>query len=820
MASTTLYPPIVDSYTPAFIASGDAAYCRLYYSLSKFSSSVDTIKSIHISIVKQSSGQSVVNRKDGNERFRSTGILVLNTKPIAVEGQENLYYTDILNEDIKNGWTIGWMYKIQVRFGTVAYTDNTIGLATWLNLNSNNLSEWSTYTITKAIDKPVITIPNFKYNSSLVGNNANKSEIYSVFTSTLELTGSYSNTDTSEILYAYRFKLYDADGGLLEDSDFIYANQYTPNQMYYLFNTEFENEKNYKLEFSYETLNKYIETKIFDLTALFLFADTQNVQLLSAEDEGIMLQYTSIEEEQTDGRVVLKLISDSNLPFFGNVCIRRADSKTNFLIWEDIQIFPIINQNINELPLVYDYTTESGVWYKYGIQFIDNSGFRSVLVEKDTCIKREFDYCYLLGEHNQQLCLKFDNNINNFKYNYNESKVDTIGGQYPFITRNGDMNYRSFSMSGLISFNMDDNHLFTDMLKLYQYENIANLYNAEEYSHYDYTYERDFRDKVLKFLGDGKPKLYKSPTEGNMIVRLMDINATPNQTLGRLVFSFNATAYEIAEPTLSNYLKYNFYTINNYSSELAYTETRIGQFNGTIPVNSDLFELIATKYYNPNYLGNTHEVVKIKNLTLFFPGPKLDIINNAGQLMAGHNIDINGNLISVYNKEYAFDENISFVKGDNLIIKGDSKNQVKTVDIEANFIFDIAIMPITEKKISSKSVSRNIGQFAETMYPEESVYDKTYYKYFYDWTDSFRKLYELKCVCIEASPGAMFMIKDSADTEGMVHIMNSTGVLNLDGAGAIQDIVYKGMINDENEPTDVLVDYICYLIEGDYIKEE
>ena len=113
MASTTLYPPIVDSYTSAFIASGDSAYCRVYYSLSKFSSSVDNIKSIHFSIAKQSSGQSVVERKESeNGRYRSTGILVLNEKPKKVSGQENLYYTDILNEDIKNGWTPGWMYKI------------------------------------------------------------------------------------------------------------------------------------------------------------------------------------------------------------------------------------------------------------------------------------------------------------------------------------------------------------------------------------------------------------------------------------------------------------------------------------------------------------------------------------------------------------------------------------------------------------------------------------------------------------------------------------------------------------------------------------
>ena len=36
-------------------------------------------------------------------------------------------------------------------------------------------------------------------------------------------------------------------------------------------------------------------------------------------------------------------------------------------------------------------------------------------------------------------------------------------------------------------------------------------------------------------------------TEGNILVKLMDISLTPNQTLGRMLYSFSATAYEIDE---------------------------------------------------------------------------------------------------------------------------------------------------------------------------------------------------------------------------------------------------------------------------------
>jgi hypothetical protein len=40
--------------------------------------------------------------------------------------------------------------------------------------------------------------------------------------------------------------------------------------------------------------------------------------------------------------------------------------------------------------------------------------------------------------------------------------------------------------------------------------------------------------------------LFRSPTEGNIVVKLMDISLTPDQKLGRYVWAFTGTAYEIA----------------------------------------------------------------------------------------------------------------------------------------------------------------------------------------------------------------------------------------------------------------------------------
>ena len=44
----------------------------------------------------------------------------------------------------------------------------------------------------------------------------------------------------------------------------------------------------------------------------------------------------------------------------------------------------------------------------------------------------------------------------------------------------------------------------------------------------NFLIERIFREKVEEFLNDGEPKLFKSPSEGNIIVSLMNVSLTPN----------------------------------------------------------------------------------------------------------------------------------------------------------------------------------------------------------------------------------------------------------------------------------------------------
>jgi hypothetical protein len=78
--------------------------------------------------------------------------------------------------------------------------------------------------------------------------------------------------------------------------------------------------------------------------------------------------------------------------------------------------------------------------------------------------------------------------------------------------------------------------------------------------------------EALEWLTNGKPKIFRSPGEGNYIVRLINASLTPNDTLGRMLHTFNCTANEIAEYNFENLNKYGFITIPKFENR----EMKIG----------------------------------------------------------------------------------------------------------------------------------------------------------------------------------------------------------------------------------------------------
>jgi hypothetical protein len=61
----------------------------------------------------------------------------------------------------------------------------------------------------------------------------------------------------------------------------------------------------------------------------------------------------------------------------------------------------------------------------------------------------------------------------------------------------------------------------------------------------------------LDWLNNGKPKVFRSPTEGNYFIRLMNISLSPEDRLGRMLHTFSCTAYEVADFSIKTLQEHN-----------------------------------------------------------------------------------------------------------------------------------------------------------------------------------------------------------------------------------------------------------------------
>jgi hypothetical protein len=90
---------------------------------------------------------------------------------------------------------------------------------------------------------------------------------------------------------------------------------------------------------------------------------------------------------------------------------------------------------------------------------------------------------YLCDEE-RQLRIAFNPKVSSMKNNILESKQDTIGGKHPYIFRNGQVKYKEFSISGLISYLEDPTNEFK-----VDYGELNEL-NSTDLTHNNFSKER------------------------------------------------------------------------------------------------------------------------------------------------------------------------------------------------------------------------------------------------------------------------------------------------------------------------------------------
>ena len=578
VAESGLFPPIMDAYLPAFslkdIGRSDPQHFTIQYDISDFND-LDDVYGIHVSITRQSNYKSLF--KTDSEHY-PMGVYVENVER-PVTSRKCSVDINLSNINLSE-LSYNEYYKVQVRLSRDSdYTPMTgVDLSNYLT-NTGNMakcSEWSTVCLIRfiapaelVVDANGITLP-IDYGQSQ-GDRIN--------TSNISISGVYTKYDVNNIvnlpsdspiktgandkeyLSSYRVRIY-YENTLEFDSGDLEVDIFHNTSLYYDIPYYFENNKEVILKISYITANLYEKEDSYTILPVYDEGSAWSEQSVVSEslslDSMIGKVNITFSPQGLPNQGPIPNPPTSFIPAGAKFKIRRSSDETDFKLWETIWTKTVIEPEAVGISFD-DFTIESGVLYKYEINYIgpktpeQGSETGIFTIVKDYIIS-VFDHAFLTGE-GTQLCVKFNPNISGYKRNVSDNIVNTIGGKYPYITRNGNMDYRSFSLSGTIAYEMDIEHQFSSRSSIYgDWIDIYGTYFVNRYINQqnDKITQRKFRELVLNFLCNDIPKLFRSTPEGNILVRITDVNLTPNQQLSRMIYDFTCTATEIGEANIEN----------------------------------------------------------------------------------------------------------------------------------------------------------------------------------------------------------------------------------------------------------------------------
>ena len=530
-----LFPPYMPSKQDGFVVNGEG---KVYFNLSPLNS-IDQVEHLQLSLYRQDNNRNLLTDRtytsSGVSLNTRNSVLYYKKSEIKFSASKQMYYVVI--PKLKTPLIpAGLVAKIQIRLGTQtlrfangAVYDNSTGeemTEVWNNTQINvlGMSEWSTISIIKTLSPFDSYIQNF--NKGVV-NNINTT-VYTF----VGMTNLY-NSNPKETIKSTRFVLFDFKGNQLEDSGAIIQPESQKLYNYHTFNKVLDPDTTYQVLFEVSTSSGYTQSQLYDFAVVLEDRDITYSIELNENYYGMSSEEISL--TKTMVRLVVKdaAYSDENLKP-NTYLIRRASSKDNFETWIDLAELRCAI-GTSELYATYnDIMVESGITYKYTVQpkMLNTS---RLVVSDSVEATPVYEHTWLLGQNNAYLSIGFNLNLSNFKTVIKEAKIETIGSQYPFFVRNGDIKYREFSLSGLICQNMDA----TNSLRIGEYEN-------------RHIQERMFRDSLHELLLDGRPKLFKSETEGLILVYLSNVSLTPNNVLGRMLYDFSMTATEIGRVDVDN----------------------------------------------------------------------------------------------------------------------------------------------------------------------------------------------------------------------------------------------------------------------------
>lgn len=434
---------------------------------------------------------------------------------------------DIADLDLK----IGQYYKIQLQLYDAAESES---------------SPFSTIAVFKYTEPGQASINSLKadsINSNITGTVIGKYDFVA---------------DRSERVIEYKFTIL-SNGKEIDSTGWQLHNSQTDELTYaydeYQIKIDTEDKSLYKIIYSVRTSNG-LEIS----SPHYLFQNQGSFPLnLSNEIEASAVNnysYGCIE-------VVLKFTKACNL--FGEFLIYRREEGSKY--WEHIGRFLVDKMGAPGEKIIgfTDSNVIQGVKYTYAIAQTDSSMDNQLttdrlIIGKD--IQADFEDMFL-WDMEKKLRLRYNPQVTSFKTTIQETKTDTIGGMYPHFFRNGRSGYKEFPISALLSFTMD---MEPEEYGQWLPDSTNNEVNqATDLTSYTIAQERKYKMAVLDWLNNGKPKVFTSPTEGKYLVRLSNVSLSPNETLGRMLHTFSATAYEVG---LSSYDELDKIWGNKISVEL------------------------------------------------------------------------------------------------------------------------------------------------------------------------------------------------------------------------------------------------------------
>ena len=814
----TLFPPILESKMPAFLKTES---CKIYFSLSQYNNA-NQIANCQIRAVYQNNNNSALKESIYPSSIKLSNLLI--DENVAGDAK---YYVEILSTDLENDvFDISQYYKIQIRFTSnqadSISIDNTSGIDGWLASNLQYFSEWSEICLIKAISQPSINMLNFGENNDYI-----QTIISNYYTVNFEGIVNFADAGDTQHVRSFNVLTYQ-DNVLINTSDEIYTNPYNNiNKLIYSTTVELKANKTYQFKFNIITNNFYKFSKTYTVVI--------NDEDIIDSDLKIKLQ-----PDEQNGRMKIKIKNISS--YKGNIIIKRASGKQNFNDWIDIHI-DYFDSSKNSEYIWYDPTIQSGQLYMYGVQEVFENGSKSKVSVCQEPKLVVFQHMYL-SYGGRQLNIKFDPQVSSFQRVVSESRIETIGSKYPWFYKNGAIDYKTFQITGTISALMDDSALMkASKEELYGskkqwYDNYNNQHRITPYN--DYIYEKDFRQEVINFLYQNNIKLFRSATEGNIFVKLMDISFTPNSTLSRRIYSFSCTAYEADEFNIKNCLeKYNILKLGQLKLQ--------NEENDSSSSSSSSSFVITDYYLQQLYVPNSQ-----KNIFTFGTSDLISGLiknQNINKQLSEYNLSIdhlsylkieltskpyliefnNGTPRKITTKEVdtqyssilghiIYINNIPIIIGQNGIYElannSDEELSITNVHFEdasetgyIDYIACIQQQPITDsqsiqQKDSVFTYYNTMGQLWGEFKIYESLYNKIYSKYDQKYISNevsfnthLNKINEIKII---AAPGVILYVEQIQDTKPNKHVIGNSGTLIFNGKNTnIKEIYFGGIHLDE-----------------------